>query len=254
MDRLKVYFVSDAHFGADSVMTSSERESLFIRWLDEIKNDATELYLLGDIFDFWFEYKCVVPRGFVLVLAKLNELAQNGVKIKFFTGNHDMWIFDYIPQIINAELIRKPEIINIGKHKFFIAHGDGLCKSERGYNLMKSMFSNRFFQFLFKSIHPDIGCRIALWCSKTSRNSHRKNHNMNCKNFNPENELLVQFAKQKLKSDHYDFFVFGHRHVVYQYKLANNSLFTSIGDWLNNFSYAVYDGQSLQLQKYINAK
>ncbi len=245
MERTKIYFVSDAHFGVDSRETSAYRENLFVEWLEEIKNDAAELYLLGDIFDFWFEYKYVVPRGFVQVFVKLKELSESGVKIKYFTGNHDMWVFDYLPQIIGAELIRDSVIRKIGDKKFCIAHGDGLGKFDRKYNMMKWMFHNKFFQFLFRWIHPDLGCRLALWCSKTSRKKHILPRNPDY-----ESEFLVRYARQVLENEHCDFFVFGHRHISFQYKLNEKSLFTNIGDWLFNFSYAVFDGETLKLMKF----
>ncbi|MCF0206517.1 MAG: UDP-2,3-diacylglucosamine diphosphatase, partial [Fibrobacter sp.] len=230
--------------------------------------------LLGDIFDFWFEYTKVVPRGFVLVIAKLRELADSGVKIKYFTGNHDMWIFDYLPKVINAELFRGPQEITIGGKAFYIAHGDEFSKSKK-YHLMKSMFANRFFQFLFKWIHPDLGCKIALHCSKSSRKKH-----IFPKNMDFEKENLVIQARQILEKKHFDFFVFGHRHIPYLYNLDTDfdadadfndnpndnlnhnrsgkrkgvSCVTNTGDWLFNFSYAVFDGERLELRKFQTAE
>ena len=245
LNRTKIYFVSDAHFGVDSQFTTKQREKFFVEWLDAIKVDASELYLLGDIFDFWFEYSYVVPRGFVIVLAKLRELADAGVKIKYFTGNHDMWVFDYLPEVIGAELHTVPELREIDGKKFYIAHGDGLGKYDRKYNLMKGMFHNRFFQFMFKWIHPDWGCRFALWCSHRSRLKHDLPETPDY-----ENEFLVMYSREVLKKEHFDYFVFGHRHIPYQYALDDSSLFTNIGDWLFNFSYAVYDGENISLQKH----
>ncbi len=245
LNRTKIYFVSDAHFGVDSQFTTNQREKFFVEWLDAIKVNASELYLLGDIFDFWFEYSYVVPRGFVIVLAKLRELSDAGVKIKYFTGNHDMWVFDYLPKVIGAELHTVPELREIAGKKFYIAHGDGLGKYDRKYNLMKGMFHNRFFQFMFKWIHPDLGCRFALWCSHRSRLKHDLPETPDY-----EKEFLVMYSREVLKKEHFDYFVFGHRHIPYQYALDDSSLFTNIGDWLFNFSYAVYDGENISLQKH----
>ena len=245
LNRTKIYFVSDAHFGVDSQFTTKQREKFFVEWLDAIKVNASELYLLGDIFDFWFEYSYVVPRGFVIVLAKLRELSDAGVKIKYFTGNHDMWVFDYLPKVIGAELHTVPELREINEKKFYIAHGDGLGKYDRKYNLMKGMFHNRFFQFMFKWIHPDWGCRFALWCSHRSRLKHDLPETPDY-----EKEYLVMYSREVLKKEHFDYFVFGHRHIPYQYALDDSSLFTNIGDWLFNFSYAVYDGENISLQKH----
>ena len=247
MERTKTYFVSDAHFGVDTTTTSEYREEQFIKWLDAIKADAAELYLLGDIFDFWFEYTYVVPRGFVLVLAKLKELADSGIKITYFTGNHDMWIFDYLPKVINAELVRNPEVRIIGGKSFYLGHGDGLGRIDRKYNMMKWMFANRFFQFLFKWIHPDWGYRLGLWCSKTSRKRH-----ILPKHPNYEREYHVKFARAEIEKKHYDYFVFGHRHIPYQHKIDENVLVTNVGDWLFNFSYAVFDGEKLELLRFVN--
>lgn len=197
------------------------------------------------MFDFWFEYKYVVPKGYSRIFSKLKEMSENGIKIKYFTGNHDMWVYDYLPAEIGAELYRKPETREIDGKKFYIAHGDGLGGYDKKYNLLKKVFANKFLQFMFKCIHPDLGYAIALSCSKSSRKKHYFPTNINY-----EEEFLVKYSRTVLEKEHFDYFVFGHRHIPYQYNLAGDSLFTNIGDWLFNFSYVVYDNGNLNLIKY----
>ncbi len=240
----KIYFVSDVHLGIDGEYTSEFRELLLIKWLEQVKVDAAEIILAGDIFDFWFEYKHVAPRGFYRILAKLREISDSGIKLTYFTGNHDMWIFNYLPQAIGAELIRGTQIREVNGKKLFIGHGDGLGPYDKKYNFLKSIFSSRFFQFLFKLLHPELSFRIALKWSSSSRKSHKYPKKTD---FN--DEWLVMFSKKVLEKEHIDFFVFGHRHIPFQVKLGDNTVFTNLGDWLFNFSYAVFDGETMELKR-----
>ncbi len=242
---MKRYFLSDAHLGVDSEFTSNQREELMIKWLDEIKQDALEVSLVGDIFDFWFEYKHVVPRGFSRLLAKLRELSDSGIKIKYYTGNHDMWVFDYLPNVIGAELIRSTEIVDLNGKKLYIGHGDGLGPYDKKYNLLKKIFAAKFFQFLFKLVHPEISFRFAFAWSASSR---KKHHYPNNVDYN--DEWLVKYAKTVLEKEHIDYFIFGHRHIPIKLKLSENTEFVNLGDWLTNFTYAVYDGENLMLKSY----
>ncbi len=245
MNKVNRYFISDAHLGVDSEITSDKREELMIKWLDEIKEDALEISLVGDIFDFWFEFKHVVPRGFSRLLAKLRELSDSGIKIKYYTGNHDMWVFDYLPKAIGAELIRSTEIIEVDGKKLFVGHGDGLGSYDKKYNFLKKIFSAKFFQFLFRLVHPEISFRIALAWSSSSRKSHKYpdkiDHN---------EEWLVKYAKSVLKKQHIDYFIFGHRHIPIKIEIGENTDFVNLGDWLINFTYAVYDGKGIELKSY----
>ncbi len=241
----KIYFISDAHLGVDSRLTSDQRELLLIKWLSEIQNDAKEINFLGDIFDFWFEFKYIVPRGFARLFSKMRELSDLGIKLNYYTGNHDMWIFDYIPKITGASLIRGTQIVEYSGKRFFIGHGDGLDSSDKKYLFLKKVFSAKFFQFCFRLIHPEITFRIAFAWSKASRKSH------NCtEKTSYEDEKLVAFAKSVLAKDRIDFFVFGHRHIPFQIKIDEAVLFTNIGDWLNNFTYAEFDGENVSIHKY----
>lgn len=245
MTTKKRYFVSDAHFGIDSEYSSQVREKLFVKWLDEIKNDAGEINLVGDIFDFWFEYKHVVPAGFVILLAKLRELTDSGIKIKYYPGNHDMWIFGYLPQVTGVELVRGVEQITTDGKIIYIGHGDGLGPYDKKYNFLKKIFSSKFFQFLFKIVHPEISFRIALAWSASSRKSHKYPDKINI-----EDEWLVKYAKTVLETQHVDFFVFGHRHIPIIEKIADKTTFVNLGDWLFNFTYAVYHDGDMQLKSY----
>ena len=242
MSRTKRYYISDAHLGVDSEFTSEQREKLMVLWLDEIKEDALEINLVGDIFDFWFEYKHVVPRGFYSLLAKLKELSDDGIKIRYFTGNHDMWVFDYLPKAIGAELIRGTVIDEVNGKKIYIGHGDGLGSYDKRYNFLKKIFSSPFFQFMFKLVHPEIAFRIALAWSASSRKSHKYPQATTF-----EDEWLVKYARSVLEKEPVNYFIFGHRHVPFMTDLNENASFLNLGDWLMNFTYAEYDGKEMKL-------
>jgi len=242
----KIFFVSDVHLGLNDGFSSEERETLLLKWLDEIKEQAIEINFLGDCFDFWFEYKYVVPKGFVRFLAKLRELSENGVVVNFFSGNHDLWTFGYLQNECKVNLFRKPIIREINEKIFFIGHGDGLGGFNIKHNLLKWVFVNRFFQFLFKLIHPTVSFKIATCCSKSSY----KNHNITKKENNIE-DLQVKYAKKVLEKKWIDFFVFGHTHNPFQIEIGAHSVFTNVGDWVKNFTYAVFDGKNLSLHKYL---
>ena len=245
MIRKNRYYISDAHLGIDAEYTSEQRETLLVKWLDEISQDAGEINLVGDIFDFWFEYRHVVPAGFVRLLAKLRELTDRGIKIKYYTGNHDMWTFGYLPKITGVDIIRGTEIIELGDKLLFIGHGDGLGSYDKKYNFLKSIFNSNFFQFLFKLVHPELSFRIALAWSATSRKSHKYPTKINI-----EDEWLVKYAKTILENQHIDYFIFGHRHIPLKISIGEKTTFINLGDWLMNFTYAVYDGEKMELLSY----
>jgi len=242
----KIFFVSDVHLGLNDRFSSDERETMLLNWLDEIKEQAKEINFLGDCFDFWFEYKYVVPKGFVRFLAKLRELSESEIVINFFTGNHDLWTFGYLQKECKVNLFRNPIIREIDGKIFFIGHGDGLGGFNIKHNLLKWVFVNRFFQFLFKIIHPSVSFKMALCCSKSS---YKKN---NCrKKNNQKEELLVKYAKKVLKTNQVDFFVFGHTHHPFQIEIGDKTVFTNIGDWVKNFTYAIFDEKTLSLHHYL---
>jgi len=232
--------------GVPSREKSLERERLFIQWLDEIKADAESIYLVGDIFDFWFEYKKVVPKGYVRLLGKLAEISDSGVPIHFFTGNHDMWLFDYLEKEINATIHRDPIEITLKGKRFFIGHGDGLGPGDNGYKFIKKVFRSKVCQWLFERIHPNLGISIAEYWSKKSRIA----NGVKDEQFYGEKEFLTQFCKEKMKTTSLDYFVFGHRHLPLEIDLGNNVSYINLGEWVNYNSYAVFDGEKLELKRY----
>ena len=245
----KIYFVSDSHLGIPDYESSLKREKMLVAWLDMIKIDAEEIFLLGDIFDFWFEYKTVVPKGYIRLLGKLSELSDTGIKVHFFTGNHDMWLFDYFVKELNAIIHRVPIVRIINNKKFFIGHGDGLGPADHGYKFIKRIFSHTFSHWLFARLHPDFGARVAGYFSYKSRmaNIEKKID----ETFHGDRERLVRFAKEKLTHEHFDYFVFGHRHIPVDYVLSEKSRFINTGDWIKRFSYACFDGEKTELLYYL---
>ncbi len=244
----KIYFASDFHLGIDVKYTSREREQQLVRWFDEIKSDAEELYLVGDLFDFWFEYKQAVPKGYVRFLGKLAELRDNGVKIFIFTGNHDMWIFDYFEKEFDIPTYRAPITKTIKGKKFYIGHGDGLGPGDHSYKFLKKIFSNKLCQWSFARLHPNFGIGLANYLSRRSRSS--KKHIVE---FFGEKEWLSVHAEAVNRKNNHDFYVFGHRHLPIDYTLEDRkSRYINLGDWMNSNSYAVFDGAELKLQFFEN--
>lgn len=241
----KVYFSSDNHLGAPNKEISKQKESKFLHWLDEVKQDAAAIFLLGDLFDFWFEYKTVVPKGFVRILGKLAEISDSGIPIHFFVGNHDLWMNGYFEEELNIPVYHKPKEFNINGKNFFIGHGDGLGPGDKGYKRMKKVFTNPFCKWLFKWLHPDIGVRLA---QKLSTENKLISGDDDIVFLGEENEWLVQYCKRKLSEKHRDHFVFGHRHLPMQINLENNALYTNLGDWCEHFTYAIFDGKNMSLE------
>lgn len=243
-----IYFASDLHLGAPNFEESRRREDRFVAWLNAIKADATALYIVGDLFDFWLEYQTVVPKGYIRILGKFAELRDSGLPIYFFTGNHDLWMNDYFETELGIPIYRKPITTVLNGKTFMIGHGDGLGPGDRGYKLMKRwLFLNPFCQWLLRWLHPDIGIRIASFFSRRSR---LYNADTDAQFLGNEGEWLVQYAKRKLQQQHIDFFVFGHRHLPLQIPLTNNSLYINLGDWIQYNTYATYDGNNLQLRSF----
>lgn len=243
----KVYFASDFHLGSPDYNSSLVREKKVVRWLDTIKADACELFLIGDVFDFWFEYGHVSPNGYSRLLGKLAELSDSGIKIHWFTGNHDMWIFNYLPEEIGFTLYRQPVIRTMNDRVFFIGHGDGLGPGDRGYKFIKKVFANKLCQWMFKWIHPEVGMAMGEFWSRKSRKS---THTEKEKFLGEENEWLVIYAREQLKLKHFDYFIFGHRHLPLDLKVAEKSRYINLGDWISHFTYAEFDGGLLSLKKF----
>ena len=241
----KIYFSSDNHLGAPNHKNSLVREKRFIRWLDSIKEDASAIFLLGDLFDFWFEYKKVVPKGFVRILGKLAEISDAGIPLYFFVGNHDMWMDGYFENELNIQVFDKPKKFIINKKHFLIGHGDGLGPGDKGFKRMKKVFKNSFSKFLFRWIHPDIGVRFAQYLS-TKNKLLSGTDDIEYKG--EENEWLVQYCKKIILREKFEFFIFGHRHLPLDINISQSSRYINLGDWISYFSYAVFDGIDLELK------
>jgi len=248
MQRNKIYFVSDCHLGFPDYENSLMREKIFVKWLDKIKYDAKEIYLLGDIFDFWFEYKTVVPKGYVRLLGKLAEITDSGIIVHYFTGNHDMWIFDYFTKELNIKIYREPVVRVINDKKFFIGHGDGLGPGDKGYKFIKKVFSNKLCQWLFARLHPNFGLSLAMFFSEKSRTMNGRDDKIF---LGEDKEKLILYSKNKLLKEHFDYFIFGHRHLPINLHIGDNSRYINLGDWINNYSYAVFDGNNLEIKYFI---
>lgn len=243
-----IYFASDFHLGLDSASgTSRQREDRIIRWLDSILEDAAELYILGDLFDYWFEYKKVVPKGFVRVLAKLSQFTERDIPLHIFTGNHDMWMFDYLENEIGANIYREPILRELGGQKFFLGHGDGLGPGDHGYKFIKKVFRSKINQWLFARLHPNFGIGLMQRMSKTSRDSQDEQNLF----LGAEKEWLVQFCEKHLKSNAVDYYIFGHRHLPIDHELSEApARYINCGDWINHNTYVVYHQGKVELKKF----
>jgi UDP-2,3-diacylglucosamine hydrolase len=241
----KIYFASDFHLGTPTYEESRVRELKIVNWLTAIQNDALEVFLIGDIFDFWFEYKRAIPKGFVRLQGKIAELVDSGIKVHFFIGNHDMWMFDYFPTELGVEMHRKERAFDLLGKKFFIGHGDGLGPGDKGYKFIKKVFANRFCQWLFERIHPNFGIGLANFWSRRSRAKGKEPQTF----LGEDKEWLVQYCKEKSQSEPYDYYVFGHRHLPIEFSLEDGSKYINTGDWLNHYTYGVFDGEKFELIK-----
>ncbi len=246
-----IYFASDFHLGVPDFNSSLERERRLVRWLDEIKNSAHSVYLLGDIFDFWFEYRHAIPKGFIRFQGKLAELRDAGIAIYFFTGNHDMWLFDYFEKELGIIIYREPQELLINNKKFMIGHGDGLGPGDSLYKIQKRFFNSKICQWLFARIHPNLGIGIAKYWSRQSRISNTKRE----EKFNgAENEFLLTYCKEVEKSVHHDFYIFGHRHLPLNLEVTQESKYINLGEWVHFNTYGVFNGQDVLLKSYEAAK
>jgi UDP-2,3-diacylglucosamine hydrolase len=243
----KIYFLSDFHLGAPDHAASLVREKLIVRFLDEIKADAAEIFLVGDMFDFWYEYRQVVPKGYVRLLGKLAELSDAGIAMHFFVGNHDMWMKDYFQQEMNIPVYFEPiEFDRNGKH-LLIGHGDGLGPGDHGYKRLKKIFRNPVCQWLFGILPPAIGMGLANYFSRKSRAQTGTSEEVF---LGEDKEWLIIYCKEVLQKKKVDFFVFGHRHLPIDFTLQPGSKYINLGDWIKFFTYAVFDGEEIKLLSY----
>lgn len=243
----KLYFASDFHLGAPNDQESKIREQKIIRWLEQIADEAAAILLVGDIFDFWFEYKQVIPKGFIPFISKISQLRDRGIPILFFTGNHDLWMKDYFTSELGIPVYHNPIELRVSGKKFLVGHGDGLGPGDHTYKLLKKVFTNPFAQWLFRWIHPDLGIRLAKGWSGHSRISNiAKNEN----HFLGDDEWLWQYCKEVESRIHHDYYVFGHRHLPLELAVGHSATYYNLGEWVTQFTYLEFDGLAPKLQKF----
>jgi len=243
----KLYFASDFHLGVPTLELSLAREKMVCKWLDSIKHDASEIFLVGDLFDFWYEYKYTIPKGFTRLFGKIAELTDSGIKVHFFTGNHDLWMNDYFKKELNVEIHHEPIEREFNGKKFFIGHGDGLGPGDKKYKLLKKVFASKTCQWLFSRLHPNLAFAIARASSKRSRIITADSDE---KFLGKENEWLYLFSRDYIKDHKIDYFIFGHRHLPLDMDIEGKARYINLGEWINYRTYAVFDGTDLKLQKF----
>lgn len=243
----KIYFLSDFHLGAPDHASSLEREKKVVSFLESIRGKAAAIFIVGDIFDFWFEYKKAVPRGYTRLLGKLADLTDSGVPVEVFVGNHDMWMSGYFEQELNIPVHHHPKTYEWNGKKFYIGHGDGLGPGDHGYKFIKKIFRNPVCQWLFGILHPTWGIGLANYFSKKSR---VKTGSSDEHFLGEDNEWLIVYSREVLKEKHFDYFIFGHRHYPIDFELGNGSRYINLGDWIRNFTYAEFDGVDMRLCKW----
>lgn len=237
-----IYFASDFHLGAPDLASSRVREKKIVRWLESVRTTAQIIFLVGDLFDFWFEYKHVIPKGFIRLQGKLAELTDQGLSIVIFSGNHDMWMLNYFTDELGIPVYRQPQQYLINGKKFMIGHGDGLGPSDYTYKFIKKVFANRAAQWLFARIHPNAGIGLANSWSNRSRLSHKDEHV-----FLGDDEWLYSYCKKTETRQHHDYYIFGHRHLPLHISVGKDSYYVNLGEWLTYCTYACFDGQETRL-------
>ena len=243
----KIYFLSDFHLGAPNHSSSLEREKRVVRFLEQARKDAAIIFIVGDLFDFWYEYRTVVPRGYTRILGKLAELTDSGIVLHFFVGNHDMWMKDYFQKELNIPVYLEPKTFEYSGKRFYIGHGDGLGPGDHGYKFLKKIFRNPVCQWLFGILPPAIGVGLANYFSRSSRAATGQ---ADAQFLGEENEWLLVYCREILQQQHFDYFIFGHRHLPIDFTLREDSRYINLGDWIVYNSYAVFDGQQLSLEYY----
>jgi len=248
-----IYFLSDAHLGSRALRHTRQQERRLVRFLDDIKEKAEAVYLLGDMFDFWFEYRMVVPRGFTRFLGKLSELTDSGVEVHYFAGNHDLWTWDYLVEECGVILHREPMTLSLADKTFYIGHGDGLGDPDPRFRFIRSIFHSPLCQWLFRWLHPDLGMRFGLNWAKHSRLAHGEGGDPPY--LGEDKEHLVLYAKDYLRS-HPDvnYFLFGHRHIELDLMLSDQCRMIILGDWISQYTYAVFDGEHLYMENYVEGE
>ena len=249
----KVFFLSDAHLGSLAIEHGRTQERRLVNFLDKIKHQAAAIYLMGDMFDFWYEFKTVVPKGYTRFLGKLSELTDMGVEVHFFTGNHDIWCNDYLPKECGVILHKEPLTTEIYGKEFYLAHGDGLGDQAVTFKLLRAMFHSRILQKLFSMIHPRWSVAFGLQWAKHSRMKRKDGKEPDY--MGEDKEHLVLWTKEYLKSHPgINYFIYGHRHIELDLSLNDNTRMLILGDWINSFSYAVFDGETMYLENFIEGE
>ena len=244
----KIYFASDFHLGVPNEASSNKREKLICTWLKSIKSDCFELYLVGDVFDFWFEYKEAIPKGFVRIQAAIADFTDSGIPVYYFTGNHDMWAFNYFEKELGLKMFRAPIEKMYNNKLFYIGHGDGLGPGDYGYKFIKKVFANKLCQWAFARLHPNFGLGLGNFWSRKSRHATGTSDEIY---HGDDKEFLVVYCNELLKNKYYDYFIFGHRHLVLDIELNNKkSRYFNLGDWIKYNSYGVFDGDNFKIETY----
>ncbi|PWT71391.1 MAG: UDP-2,3-diacylglucosamine hydrolase [Bacteroidetes bacterium] len=245
----KIFFLSDFHLGAPTREASLKREKKIVQFLDEIKSEAAEIFVVGDLFDFWYEYRTVVPKGYTRILGKLAELTDEGIPIHFFVGNHDMWMKGYFEEELNIPVYHEPHSFERNGKKILVGHGDGLGPGDHGYKFIKKIFRNKLCQWLFGVLPPAVGVGLANYLSRRSRavTGASEEHFLG-----EENEWLIIYCKEVLQKEFFNYFIFGHRHLPIDFNLGKGSRYINLGDWIRYDTYAVLNGEDLVLNSYLN--
>jgi len=243
----KIYFLSDFHLGAPDSAASLIREKKVVRFLEQVRHSAAAIFIVGDIFDFWYEYHSVVPKGYVRLLGKLAELTDAGIPVHVFVGNHDMWMSGYFEKELNIPVYHEPRVFSWNNKQFYIGHGDGLGPGDHGYKFIKKIFRNPVCKWLFGKLHPDWGIALANYFSRKSR---EKTGTADAHFLGEEQEWLIVYSKELIQQQPYDFLVFGHRHYPIDFKLSEKSRYINLGDWISNFTYAEFDGEDMKLLRF----
>lgn len=235
------YFISDVHLGLETAEKERFKEKAVIDFFDSVKNKAKEIFIVGDLFDCWIEYKYVVPKGYYKLFAKISDLVENGIVINYIAGNHDFWRGNFFKEEFGIEICHEEIVREINGKKFFMHHGDGFAYNDSGYRLIKKILRNKTCQKLYSLIHPDIGIRLAKGTSETSRNyTNEKDYS--------EKDGMKDFAEKKI-NEGFDYVIMGHRHLP-QIQSIKNGFYVNLGDWIDHFTYGVFNGHSFELKKF----
>jgi UDP-2,3-diacylglucosamine hydrolase len=243
-----IYFASDFHLGAPDHDASRKREDRIVSWLNQIEHDTAALFLMGDLFDFWFEYGSTIPKGNIRLQGKLAFMSDAGIPISIFTGNHDMWMFGYFTEEMNIPIYRDLLQLEVENTRLLIGHGDGLGPGDHTYKFLKKIFRNKFCQWLFERLHPNTGMAIANYWSSQSRISNTTKGEDQYQG--DDREYLVQFCQEMEEKTHYDYYVFGHRHLPLDISISDNSRYVNLGEWVNQNTYGKFDGKTFSLETF----